>query len=242
MCGRCSYSQLHCSQLDSSQLHVWKVLVGSPLDEADLAGFDDAAANSLRSLRHIDREGVDAALFGDLFFNCFEVELSDGSLVELCDGGAALPVTFHNRHAYCGLALAARLAEGRAGYAAMRSGVASIVPCGRLLALLTGKELERLACGVADIDLAALRRHTRYGVGVSPSQSHVKHFWSALEASPPFFSPAGRPVRTPPPAFTPAAVNRPSPPSSGAPSSSSSGGATGRRLGRGGVARRAPPF
>ena len=185
MCGRCSYSQLHCSQLDSSQLHVWKVLVGSPLDEADLAGFDDAAANSLRSLRHIDREGVDAALFGDLFFNCFEVELSDGSLVELCDGGAALPVTFHNRHAYCGLALAARLAEGRAGYAAMRSGVASIVPCGRLLALLTGKELERLACGVADIDLAALRRHTRYGVGVSPSQSHVKHFWSALEASPP---------------------------------------------------------
>ena len=222
--------------------HVWKVLVGSPLDEADLAGFDDAAANSLRSLRHIDREGVDAALFGDLFFNCFEVELSDGSLVELCDGGAALPVTFHNRHAYCGLALAARLAEGRAGYAAMRSGVASIVPCGRLLALLTGKELERLACGVADIDLAALRRHTRYGVGVSPSQSHVKHFWSALEASPPFFSPAGRPVRTPPPAFTPAAVNRPSPPSSGAPSSSSSGGATGRRLGRGGVARRAPPF
>ena len=56
------------------------------------------------------------------------------------------------------------------------------MPCARLLSLHTGRDLERLTCGEADVDVAALKAHTSYGATANASMPHVRYFWAALEA------------------------------------------------------------
>jgi len=47
---------------------------------------------------------------------------------------------------------------------------------------MSGKDLQLLVCGEADVDLGTLRRHTKYGAGVLESQRHVKFFWDVLRS------------------------------------------------------------
>ena len=158
---------------------VWKQLVDEPLNLDDLRDFDESAWRSLQKLRHIEREGVTAETFGDVIFETFTTTLSDGTVVELCAGGAARPVTFAQRLRYCELAASARLHESRRQCDALLQGLSHTVPQ-RLLSLMTWQQLELVACGVADVDVDELRARSRYGVGVSGSQRHVRHFWHAL--------------------------------------------------------------
>ena len=58
----------------------------------------------------------------------------------------------------------------------------------RLLPLFSWQQLELLTCGSADIDVDLLRSRTKYGVGVSPNQRHVRYLWAALRR----FTPAQR--------------------------------------------------
>ena len=48
--------------------------------------------------------------------------------------------------------------------------------------------MELRVCGVPDIDLALLRAHTHYLVGLAETDAHVQYFWRALEG----FSPDER--------------------------------------------------
>jgi len=164
--------------------HFWKRLVSYSLDPADLAQFDDAYYNSLQKMRHIDvTDGIDADMFNDIFFNTFEVDLSDGTTLELLDDGASVDVTFANRHRYCDLAIAARLEEGAQQCDAILAGLRTVVPAIRLLPLLTARELELLTCGEADVDLAMLKRHTSYGASITGGENapHIRIFWQVLQ-------------------------------------------------------------
>ena len=58
----------------------------------------------------------------------------------------------------------------------------------RVLTLFTWDQLELLACGSKDIDIEMLRSKTKYGVGVSPAQRHVRYLWQTLRK----FSPERR--------------------------------------------------
>ena len=158
---------------------VWKQLVGQPMDAEDLSGFDHLARQSLRSLRDIDKEGVDAESFGQVIFETFTTRLSDETQVELRPGGAATPVTFGNRLEYCELALHARLHESQRQCDALLQGLCYMVPQ-RLLTLFSWAQLESLCCGAAEVDVELLRSRTKYGVGVSPNQRHVRYFWAAM--------------------------------------------------------------
>ena len=162
--------------LDLSE-HVWKALAGVALTDFDLALYDSAALSSLRQLKHIERDGIDETSFGDLFFEAFETVLSDGSMIELIEDGAATDVTFATRGRYADLAIAARLAEGSASYEAILAGIGSLVPSARLMSLMTGAELSLLVCGESVVDLAALRAHTTYGATASANMQHVRFFW-----------------------------------------------------------------
>jgi len=161
--------------------HVWNRLASVELSESDLAHFDEAALSAMRRMRHIDADGIDEESFGDLFFETFETRLSDGSSVELLEDGAATDVTFSSRGRFADLTIAARLAEGAAQCEALLAGVSSVVPSARLLSLLTGKELELLTCGEADVDVAALKAHTAYGATAAAGMVHVRYFWASLE-------------------------------------------------------------
>jgi len=158
---------------------VWKQLVDQAPNSDDLRAFDESCWRSLEKLRGIEQEGIDAETFGDVIFETFSTHLSDGTQVELWPSGANSSVTFENRCQYCDLVTEARLNESQRQCDALLQGLSYIAPQ-RLLSLFTWKQLELLTCGTADVDVDKLRAHTKYGVGVSPTQRHVRHFWSAL--------------------------------------------------------------
>jgi hypothetical protein len=89
---------------------------------------------------------------------------------------------------FASLSHAARTQESALQTAALRAGLLSVIPAAALR-LLSWRELELRVCGVADVDLAALRRHTVYRpAGFSEESPVVQRFWAALEA----FSPEQR--------------------------------------------------
>ena len=78
--------------------------------------------------------------------------------------------------------MGARLAEGAAQCEALLAGLSSVVPSARLLSLMTGHELQLLACGEADVDVKTLRLHTSYGASAAANMPHVRYFWAVLES------------------------------------------------------------
>jgi hypothetical protein len=101
--------------------------------------------------------------------------------VELHAGGARERVDAASLPAYCEAVAAARAAEAGAQLAAIRAGLLQCRPA-RALTLLSASELERAACGSADVSVEALRARTRYGEGVGAHEPHVSHFWQAVTA------------------------------------------------------------
>ena len=159
---------------------VWKQLVDEPMHADDLAALDEHCRTSLDKLRRIDEEGVDAETFEDVIVDTtFTTTLSDGAEVELVPNGGRAAVTFGNRGAFCDAVLAARLQESQRQCDALLQGLSYVVPQ-RLLPLFTWRQLELLACGVADVSVEELRAHTKYGVGVSANQRHIRYFWTAM--------------------------------------------------------------
>lgn len=101
--------------------------------------------------------------------------------------GAASRVTapavpFHLRQLYIQLVEEARLEElsNDTGFAAIREGLRSVVPI-EVLQVLSWQAMELRVCGVPDVDLNFLRRHTTYTSGLSETDPHIVHFWEALE-------------------------------------------------------------
>jgi hypothetical protein len=118
---------------------VWKALVGDRPRREDLAQMDAMYAQFLASLRscHLDvdedgepqeaitSEEAFAAAFPDQRFVTYNTA---GVEVELIPGGRDVPVTFANRGRFAEAAEAARLHEFDTQLAAMRRGLATMVP------------------------------------------------------------------------------------------------------------------
>ena len=101
--------------------------------------------------------------------------------VEICEGGAEMDVTWHSRKRYCDLVLKARLREGRVQTHAVLLGLSRLLPV-RLFPLFTYREFELMVCGTPEIEISDLRRHTRYGVSVDPSENYILLLWQVLES------------------------------------------------------------
>lgn len=82
---------------------------------------------------------------------------------------------------YAQLVARVRAAESAPQLAAMRAGLLQCVPP-RAIALWAAPELERMACGSADVSVDALRARTKYGEGVGAHEPHVRFFWQAMHA------------------------------------------------------------
>jgi hypothetical protein len=169
---------------------VWKGLVEEPLTHDDLAASDAVFAHYLTVMRHCERDtGPDgeprtpvrseaefAAAYPDARFT---VITSTGAEVELVPGGRDIAVTMANRHRYADAAEALRLHEYDVQLAALRRGLATMVPL-RALCLFSWREVETFVAGRPDVDLAVLKRHTRYDGGYSASHAVIKRFWRVL--------------------------------------------------------------
>ena len=108
------------------------------------------------------------------------VTLSDSSVVELVPGGSSIPVTLDNCEEYVRLAIAARLREHQLQIQAMRRGLAKTIPM-QILQLVKWSDFESMVCGHPEIDIALLRRNTKYSEGVDPNAPYITWLWEILE-------------------------------------------------------------
>ncbi|EQC41475.1 hypothetical protein SDRG_01442 [Saprolegnia diclina VS20] len=108
--------------------------------------------------------------------------LSDGSSVDLVPQGASMAVTSANWADFVGRVTQARLYECQSQVDAMLRGMAKIVPL-TLISLYTWVELRQHICGSQNIDVALLKRHTKYAGGMTcETHAHLEYFWAALLA------------------------------------------------------------
>jgi hypothetical protein len=172
----------HILNLDLPPL-VWRALVGEQLSLADLRAVDVHGAAAIEAVATAAARGAtDDESFAELAqAPTWSVTLCDGSVRELRASGARQHVAFDERRAWLRAARRARLVDEWAPACnALRRGLAAVVPLS-LLSFLSAAELERQVCGEREVDLALLRRQTRYSRLRAESQL-VRWFWRALES------------------------------------------------------------
>jgi E3 ubiquitin-protein ligase HERC2 len=170
---------------------VWKYIVGEKFRFDDLVAVDTVFAAKLEAIRTCDTPSVVdgetrpaiisedefAAAFPGLMFS---VVGSDGEDCELVPGGASVPVTLASRARFCDAAEQFRLHEFDTQLAAIRRGIANVVPI-RALSLFTWQECEVLAAGSPDVDVDVLKKNTEYS-GYSKEDPVVLRFWKCLSS------------------------------------------------------------
>jgi hypothetical protein len=113
---------------------IWKLLVNDTPSIEDLEAIDLSLVKSINSIRHIDQEGIDNNdSFSQIFFETFTTTTSDDRIVNLLPDGANIDVTYDNREEYCDLVIKYRLHEFDVPAAAVRRGMAALVPIGLLV-------------------------------------------------------------------------------------------------------------
>lgn len=104
---------------------------------------------------------------------------SDGIIRPLFPGGIDKKVTYSDCSRFRELLIQYHLNEFNEQCAAIRRGLATIIPY-RILPLLSWKELEMEVCGSPIIDIALLKAHTKYS-GYTQNQNVIKYFWEMME-------------------------------------------------------------
>ncbi len=156
---------------------VWKYLVGEPVTwTRDFVSVDSAEVKLIDSIETMSKEKFDASFAGALDYSTV---LSNGDTVPLLGTGEKL-VTYEQRLEYCRLVKETRMAECNAQLAAIRRGLASVVPSD-VISLLTWQELELRVCGNPEISIEALKKSTRYDSELSEKDERIKKMWEALE-------------------------------------------------------------
>ncbi|XP_041456057.1 probable E3 ubiquitin-protein ligase HECTD4 isoform X4 [Lytechinus variegatus] len=183
----------------------WKCLVQEPLDpDQDLAQADSATHKFLQRMDQAQNEEEFSAVCSDIVAaylhpdqdalsspgaSCagmnlhFEYPNMMGDLVELCPNGHEIPVRWGNRQEYIAAVRDLRLRELACPerMLAIRCGLASIVPH-RLLTIMNPVDMELRMCGRPHVDLAMLKAHTMYQVGLVETDTHIEFFWQALDS------------------------------------------------------------
>ncbi|RYG53183.1 hypothetical protein EON66_08900, partial [archaeon] len=98
--------------------------------------------------------------------------------VPLAPGGADKRVHHEERHAYVAHVVQAFCDQFRQQLGAIRRGFGTVLP-DSVLSLFDWNELEVLVCGEATVDVALLRKHTRYD-GYSAHDEVIERFWRVL--------------------------------------------------------------
>jgi hypothetical protein len=157
---------------------TWKGIVGDERRRDDVRSIDVFAEKDLAMLssgQGPDEGTLDA--MGGLQFAYPDVT---GEEVELIEGGRDVLVTAENAPEFARLLLLNRLTFDRLQLQALRCGLATVVPL-QLIRLWSWRDLQERVCGVPEVDLDNLKRHTTYK-GCTSSNVHVQYMWEALES------------------------------------------------------------
>ncbi|XP_066478199.1 E3 ubiquitin-protein ligase HERC2 isoform X5 [Tiliqua scincoides] len=153
---------------------VWKQLAGMNLTIADLSEVDKDFIPGLMYIR--DNEATSEEF--EAMSLPFTVPNASGQDIQL--SSKYTHITLDNRTEYVRLAINYRLHEFDEQVAAVREGMARVVPV-PLLSLFTGYELETMVCGSPDIPLHLLKSVATYK-GIEPTASLIQWFWEVMES------------------------------------------------------------
>ncbi|MCI4375021.1 hypothetical protein PGIGA_G00104220 [Pangasianodon gigas] len=153
---------------------VWKQLAGMNLTIADLSEVDK---DFIPGLMYIRDNEASAEEFEAIPLP-FTVPNACGQEVQLSSKHSH--ISLENRAEYVRLAINYRLHEFDEQVAAVREGMARVVPV-PLLSLFTGYELETMVCGSPDIPLHLLKSVATYK-GVEPTAPLIQWFWEVMES------------------------------------------------------------
>lgn len=95
-------------------------------------------------------------------------------------GGRSIALTFSNRSQYFEKAVKFRLQEFNLQVAAIREGMAGIIPV-PLLSLVTAEHMEQLICGMSHISITLLKKIVRYRE-LDENHQLVQWLWNILES------------------------------------------------------------
>ncbi|ODM97024.1 putative E3 ubiquitin-protein ligase HERC1 [Orchesella cincta] len=159
---------------------IWKILCREEVSSEDLEEVDALYVKGLKAVKDNVSSQFDAENFHEVIpLECYEGTSSTGRVVPIVPGGRAIPLTFSSRMDYIDKAIHFRIHEMDLQIAAIREGMAGIVPC-PLLTLMTGSHLEQLVCGLPDISVGLLKQIVRYRE-MDESHELVQWLWSILE-------------------------------------------------------------
>lgn len=149
---------------------VWKQLSGASLSIEDIIEIDRGFLSRMNYVRELDirEDGIEIP-FTALSSNNVEIQLL----------GKYNKITKENRNEYLKLLLQYRLHEFDRQIAAVREGMAKVVPV-PLLILYSGIEFETMVCGSPHIPVNSLKAITSYK-NVDANESLVVWFWEVLE-------------------------------------------------------------
>ena len=161
---------------------MWLQLVGEAPSVLELYRVDRDTANLLLRVRH-NNDPSCPNLSPDDFdavYGCiaFVYHRSDGTVAPLKPGGADEWLSYATRDEWCARVEKLRRDECAAQLAAVRRGLAAVVPA-VALALFTAAELERMCCGEADWTVSFLRQNAE--VKLPASDPRPAFLWAALE-------------------------------------------------------------
>ncbi|CAL8069477.1 unnamed protein product [Orchesella dallaii] len=159
---------------------IWKILCREEVTTEDLEEVDALYVKGLKAVKDNVSSQFDADNFHEVIpLECYEGTSSTGRVVPIVPGGRAIPLTFSSRMDYIDKAIHFRIHEMDLQIAAIREGMAGIVPC-PLLTLMTGSHLEQLVCGLPDISVGLLKQIVRYRE-MDESHELVQWLWCILE-------------------------------------------------------------
>jgi len=146
------------------------------LDISDLEAIDKLCVQALNEIKNVKEEN-----FEYIVYESFTTSLSNGQIVELCDNGKNIDVTYKNSEQFISLVIKKRLSEAAKQIEHIKRGL-NLICQQRILSLFTWYDLERMICGDPNINIELLRKHTVYQGGISSTSSVVKHFWNTLHS------------------------------------------------------------
>jgi E3 ubiquitin-protein ligase HERC2 len=162
---------------------IWKLIIKQPVTIKDVLAINNALGEKLKLFAEHDVEYCSAVAGEDLTFTAESSQPAASGLQEtvaLVAGGEAIPVTNENKDRYLRLMQSYYLSEFDEQVAAIRRGLAQVVPI-ETLHFFSWHEFEIMVCGTREVDLCVLKQATRYE-GVDEGGLPVKLFWQAMES------------------------------------------------------------
>uniref|UniRef100_A0A8C4NJF8 HECT-type E3 ubiquitin transferase n=1 Tax=Eptatretus burgeri TaxID=7764 RepID=A0A8C4NJF8_EPTBU len=153
---------------------LWKQLAGMNLTIADLSEVDKDFIPGLMYIRDMEASASEV----ETMAMPFAVPSASGQDVPLSSRHSH--ITLDNRDEFVRLAINYRLHEFDEQVAAVREGMARVIPV-PLLSLFTGYELETMVCGSPDIPLHLLKSVATYKA-VEPGSPLIQWFWDVMES------------------------------------------------------------